>query len=920
MSGLHQILIILFICCQLPASAWVRDTIDISGDWNYVMINLPDSLNPKGLVRLPNTLDNAHLSIYNPPSENTSQLRREYSFTGEVLYETKITIPEKWSNKHLELKLERTKPSTLFIDGNEIGSNLNISSPQIYNLSGLLSPGNHTLELAINNNDSIPPLVAKNSSANSEMSQTNWNGILGRMIIEAKNPLHIEKVIIDDKKPLAPIATVYLSQDPDSLLSLNSYLNGELISTTKLNPDSLSTAIPFNIDASQLWSAINPVMHQLSFSITDKDGNVLDKYDLSTGFRNFTTKGNQFFINGYPVFLRGIVDAAVFPLTGFPPITKEAWLDYFSLLKDYGINHVRFHSWVPPGAAFQAADEVGMYLLVESPLWGEIDKEMVFTNRFLMEDLKSFMSAYAHHPSLVMYSTGNELWGDTSIMGEFMDKAREFNARILATHGSNLYMGIHGQLPGDDFILTSKTSDDIHNSVRGSVSFVDSSTGGFFNSSVPNSTFNFGAATNNISVPVISHEVGQYQSYPDFSQIEKYKGILKPDNLNVFRKKAEQSGLLNFNKEFTEASGKWAAKLYKAEMELAQRSPGIAGFDLFGIKDYPGQGTALVGILDSFLDSKELIDIPSWKASADDVTILAEIPKYVFNPGEPVYINLLESNYSQTADTIKSVDWTLDFASGKIDGKSGFGLINLGEISFRFPEISRPCKYTLKLESENHRVKNAYDLWVFPDKAPEVKNVEVTSDLSLALSLLEKGENVILCPDSALIAKVSLDPLFTPDFFSYKLYHDISREMKMKPSPGTLGLLIRNNHPALAYFPSDSHTDWHWFSIVTNSRPLIIDRMPKDFEPIISVIDNIERSYPLALLMECKVGKGKLIILSADLEKISENPEGRWLLYSLEEYIASKKCDPKITLSDEQVRKLLTMPSQIRKLKELTEF
>ena len=895
-----------------------RESVKLDGYWKYILTNAPSSIPGEGQLILPGTLDAQQKSLFKGESDNTTQLRREYSFVGEAIFSKKIAIPQKWAGKDIILTLERTKPSTVRIDGKKIGSNSRISSPQHYDLTDYLTPGEHTIEIIVNNADSIPPIVARSSHAVSESTQTNWNGILGDIELSILNPFHIEKVEINDKNaPEKITVNIDFSERASSGLTLYYNVNGMEKGSVKIKTGSSSVEFSFAIPSSFLWSAHNPQLSDLRLEIKNNTGDIIDNRIINTGFRNFSSKDRYFTVNGLPVFLRGTVNAAVFPLTGYAPVDKSSWKSYFDILKDYGINHVRFHSWTPPEAAFQAADEAGIYLMIELPIWGELDRDLSFHNRFLQEELKGIMEAFSHHPSFVMFSPGNELWGDISLMKEYTKKAKFLNPRILATYGSNLYLGMNGEIGGEDFIVASKTGDNATMAVRGSLSFADSSDGGHFNSTYPNNNFVFKDGLERLSVPLVSHEVGQYQTYPDFDEISLYTGNLKADNLSEFKKRSILAGNYGKNKGFKEASGKWAAKLYKAEMELAQRSPGVAGFELFGLQDYPGQGTAIVGILNPFMKSKGFISPEEWRESSSDVSVFAEFPKYTFREGEEIEIPITTVNYSDKPFMLETIVWDTGFDNGEVIVKPGFGLLNNKNISFSIPKISTPQKFTLNLSTPDGSITNSYDFWAFPKKKPKVKNVMVTDNLTEALILLDQGEKVILCPDQKSVEKSSLSPLFTTDFWNYRMFRTICDEMQLQPSPGTLGLYIDTEHPALRKFPTDFYTDWQWYPIVANSRPLIIDRLPKDFDPIIEVIDNVERNFRLSLMLECKVGKGKLIILSSDMEKASEYPEGEWLLQSVKEYAASKEFKPGTTLSPEQVVNLVTKPSTARLVKEL---
>ena len=895
-----------------------RDTLSLEGIWEYNLLGAPSSIPGEGEIFLPSTLDSSHKSVYNPLTDETAQLRREFSFIGNAIYSKFIEIPTGWENKNIFLNMERTKPTTLIIDGDTIGSNSVISSSQKYDLTGILTPGLHHIKIAVNNADSIPPVIARSSNAVAESSQTNWNGILGAFFLEARNPFNISAIIIDDR--LAPDSvkiSVKFSQPIEKKYNIGINLNGQEIIGGKTVIGSDKEEFIIGILPGQLWSAEYPVLHDLEIIVTDDSGNLIDTYATRTGFRKFSSSDGLFTVNDRPVFLRGTVNAAVFPLTGYAPVDKESWIRYFSILKDYGLNHVRFHSWTPPEAAFTAADELGIYIMTELPMWGELDRDMKFHNRFLIKDLSGMMNELSHHPSLVMFSPGNELWGDISLMSEYMNMAKELNPRILATQGTNLYLGMNGYIGGEDFIVAAKLGEDSENAIRGSMSFADSSSGGYLNSHYPNSAFDFQKIVNRYNIPIISHEVGQYQSYPDFEEIAKYKGDLKPDNLLEFMKRADEAGTLNKNREFSEASGKWTARLLKAEMEAAQRTPGLAGYQLFGLQDYPGQGTANVGILDPFMDSKGYITPEEWKESSSDILILAKFPKFSFTESERVRIPLSLVNFSSVRDSKTKIYWNTDFDKGSIHFSPSYGLTDIGTIEFSIPEVSKPEIVTLSLSSDNKEVNNSYKFYVYPKHREKINKVYVTDNVDEALKQLEKGDRVFLCPDSTLISSTSLEPLFVNDFWNYRMYRSICDEMGLPPSPGTLGLYMQATHPVFNKFPTEGHTDWQWYPIIVNSRPLIIDRLPKDFNPLIEVIDNVERNFRLALLLECKVGKGKLMILPGNLAKLEQYPEGRWFIQSIKEYMAGKEFNPPVTLTPSQVINLLTKPSVSRKVKEL---
>lgn len=927
---LIPILTALLISTALQA----RKTIDLSGNWNFVLHDVPDSLQSsavtRGILSLPGTLDSNNAGFKTETSQSTDNLARRYTYMGEATYSRMIEIEDEAEGKRIILNLERTRPTKVKVDGIDAGSLTQISASQQYDLSHLLSPGKHILEITVDNGISIPKAVRNSSHACTEATQTNWNGITGNIYLEITDPIHITglRITSDASEKAFIIEGAVARSSSTGPLTVTASANGHSVSKS-LNPedsDEFSLLLPLGSDG-RLWSEWDPALYDITLTLTASDGKELDSIARRSGIRDFSVSGNHFTINGTPVFLRGKHDACVWPLTGFAPTDLETWRNYFKTLKQYGLNHVRFHSWCPPEACFAAADEEGFYLQPELTIWGELDKDQSPLLEFLDADMEALISDYGHHPSFTMFAIGNELWGDTDIMKDFIDKARILQPGLKATYGSNIYLGHRGHIEGEDYLVTCRVGDGdgFSTHARASFSFADADNGGIMNSTYPNTKMTFSEAVNRSAVPVIGHETGQYQIYPDFSTIRKYKGVLRPDNLNEFKRKAKEAGTLRKAEKYAESSGKWAARLYKADMEMNLRTPEMAGFQLLDLQDYPGQGTALVGMLDPFMASKGIITPEEWRESCNGLTILAELPRLTFTGGEPLSFEIVTANYEDRQIAGAEITWQLPFASGHSYAKPGIGVTQQAIVETELPHLKEPRKMRLTLSMKlpevagvkEDTVTNAYNIWVYPAEIAPVRGVTVTSDLNMALRLLGQGERVILAPDSATVSSTTLGPLFQTDYWNYRMFRSICEKVGREPSPGTLGLLIDDTHPALSLFPTDNHTDWQWFDIITNSRPLIIDRLPAGIDPIIEPIDNIDRNYRLALMLECNVGKGKLLIVMTNLEKILSTPEGRWFRHSLEEYVASKQFKPSLSLTPQQLSNLLTIPSLSRTLQEI---
>ena len=624
-------------------------------------------------------------------------------------------------------------------------------------------------------------------------------------------------------------------------------------------------------------------------------------------FRDFHIEGQHFYANEHKIFLRGKHDACVWPLTGYAPMDVDTWKNYLGTCAAYGLNHVRFHSWCPPEAAFAAADELGIILQPELPFWGSFDDKDSTLMAFLHKEGENIIRWYGHHPSFRMFALGNELWGNIDKMAEFIADFRKTAPDKVYTFGSNYYLGYQGVKPGMDYFTTCRVGGEgwgnYTTHTRGSFSFADAADGGMINHFYPNTQMNFTEACSLANVPIISHETGQFQTYPDFEEIMKYSGVLYPYNLEVFRSRLKNVGMLDQAKDFHKASGLWALQLYKQDIEMDLRTSNMAGFQLLDLQDYPGQGSAYVGILDAFMQTKGFCTEREWRQWCCEVVPLFIAPKFCFTNSEGIHAKIQVANYSDQSLQGKTLLWSVANQQGRVTLPDGEGLIDVGTLDIDLNAYHQPSQLQLVLQVEGTQYRNTYDLWVYPvdnDLTKLKKKVIITDELTETIAKqLEKGKSVLLMPHPSTL---TVGGLFQTDYWNYRMFKTISENNKKEVSPGTLGILTNPEHPLFRSFPTQMHTNWQWFPIIKASHPFILDHTDKVYRPIIQVIDNIERNHKLGLVFEFQVSKGRLLVCMSDLEEAAACPEGRQFYRSILEYMTSKDFVPttRITLADFQ--------------------
>lgn len=910
-------------------------SLSLAGEWSVMLGDAKEVRH----AMLPGTIDTNHLGFAPSDTTETTHLTRLYAYKGKATYSRTIEIPKQWKKAAVELFLERTKPTWVYVDGNLVDSCNFISTPQRYILPKLKT-GKHQLDIVVDNSRGVPEQVYGSSHAYTEDTQTNWNGIIGEISLKQV----------------------------------------ELKAGQKLKSGMVQS------ESRQYTGKVLPC------------------------FRDFRIEGAHFYADGHPVFLRGKHDAAVWPLTGHVDMTVEGWMKYLGICSAYGINHVRFHSWCPPEAAFVAADSLGIYLQPELPFWGSFDDKDEKLMAFLHQEGENILREYGHHPSFRMMALGNELWGSIDKMKEFVDDFREIAPDKYYTFGSNYYLGYQGVKEGMDYFTTCRIGGEgwgkYNTHTRGSFSFADAYDGGIINHFRPNTTMNFDEACDKwaspqpwqkqdveqtsckraAGIPIISHETGQFQTYPDFREIKKYTGVLYPYNFEIFCRRLAAAGMLSQADDFHKASGLWSVKLYKADIEMDLRTKNMAGFQLLDIQDYPGQGSAFVGILDAFMESKGITTANEWHQWCSPVVPLLLTDRFCYDENEMMNAKVQIANYGGESLKGKKLVWKLDYALDENFGDDAApnaganidrfnqpsplaqgeipittdeeGLIDIGEIHHKMKVMadgfndgngtcldvkipSRKVILTLDIDYGRYdarRHRNTYDLWIYTtEKNLDIykKGVVITSDLTDEVAKkLEKGAKVLWMPTTSKNFVASADTLsqasnatpytvgglFQTDYWNYRMFKTICENNKKTVSPGTLGILTNPKHPIFCDFPTEMHTNWQWFPVIKESHPLVLDNFAKDDKPIVQVIDNIERNHKLGFVMEWKVGAGKLLVCMSDLEKASEYPEGRAFYESVLSYMRSPEFAPQSEITIANLRKKLKEEPRQISLKELNNI
>ncbi|MCH7224951.1 sugar-binding domain-containing protein [Haloferula sp. A504] len=930
--------------CPVVATAAGPETLPLAGEWRFQLD--PDQAGVAGkwharpltdTIRLPGTTDENEKGILTN-ERPVDRLARVWRWKGAAWYQRDIVIPESWAGKRITLFLERTKHSRLWVNDRFISWRDSLSAPHTFDITTAAPPGRHTLTLLIDNSK-LPPVGP--SHAVDERTQTNWNGIVGRIELRATDPVWIEDVQVfpDAASREARVVTAFgniTGKTAAGSLKLRCR-SRNVKEPDDFAPQSIEVEIPPEGSTLEwtyrpgggvpLWDEFHPALLELDLHLTTRAGEARcsDRRSVTLGMRDFTREGNRLVINGRPVFLRGRVDCANYPLTGYAPMDRESWRRILRIQKDWGLNHVRFHSWCPPAAAFEVADELGLYLQVELPnkrsAFKAPDDENAAVHNYDFLDVNSsedevglfdygkregeaIFRHFGNSPSFTMFTLGNEL-GMNDGMAELVAHFQQVNPRALHAQGSNNRHWDPALPEGDDFWVMAKLGK-MDRPVRGAFHIHRNPPGHVENAS-PSTLVDYRDSIAGVPVPVIAHETGAYQVSPDFREIDKFTGVLRARNYEVFRDRLKAAGMLDQAEDFVKASGALAAICYREEIEAALRTPEFGGFQLLDIMDFPGQGTAPVGMLDVFMDSKGIIGPEKWREFCSETVPLLRMEKYTWTEDETFTAKVQVAHYGPADLVDATVSATLlgipggpvEFDLPKTTLRTG-KVNEIGPISLPLDavDLEAPKDVLLILKVEGTPYRNRYRLWIYPAEiettVPDgVRGFRRFSDDATRVHL-EGGGRVLLFPELTKLPH-SVPGAFMTDYWS-PMFAQGDRKRGEATPPGTLGLLFHPSSPpggaALGHFPTEAHSNWQWWHLVKNARPIILDDTPDDFRPSVQAIDNFARNHKLGVIFETRVGRGSMLVCAIDLPALQDKPEARQLLHSLLRYVGSEQFAP----------------------------
>lgn len=666
-------------------------------------------------------------------------------YVGVAWYQKKVNMPSGWEGRPVILYLERTHwATTLYIDGKKVGEQNSLQTPNRFVLEGMQA-GEHTITLRVDNRLYVD--VGINAHSISDHTQSNWNGIIGDIKLSAKPSRYIESVQIypDLKKKQAKLkirlagnigkdnSTIFLRAETASGNPVGEFVQVEV--DAKSSDGHIEAAVDMGKDL-KIWSEHTPNVYRMNVLLQSSDG--VDRKTYDFGFREFKANGTRFEVNGQPVFLRGTLECCIFPLTGYPAMQNDYWAKIYRTCKEYGLNHVRFHSWCPPEAAFHVADSMGIYLQVECGGWAEVGSGKP-QDQWLKEESDRILEEYGNHPSFCMMVYGNEPGGadQAHYLSGLVDHWKKKDPRR-----------VYSSAAGWPYVENA----DYWNTPDPRIQAWGAGINSIINREAPRTDYDFAGKIRS-DMPTVSHEIGQWCVYPNFKEIDKYTGVLKAKNLEIFKETLADKGMEDMGEKFLYASGRLQTLCYKADIEAALRTPGFAGFQLLDLHDFPGQGTALVGVLDPFWDDKGYVTGEEYRTFCNSTVPLARFPKMVWLNNEKLEVPLEIAHFGEKPLPETMIRWTVSTVDKQILTEGSFtreiplgNCIPVGTVRCDLAGIKEPSQLLVSVQIGDSDMRNRWNIWVYPAVKKTVDNLPyVTTRLDrTAQDKLNKGESVLL--------------------------------------------------------------------------------------------------------------------------------------------------------------------------------
>ncbi len=730
-----------------------------------------------------------------------------------------------------------------------------------------------------------------------------------------------------------------------SLTVLDNYKNVIKTLNGKVGANEFEALV--ELESINLWSVEAPYLYHLELEVAyaDEAIKVLDRF----AFRTLKIEGNKFLINGVPFYQRGFIrghkchdhsNNANLPLIDF-------YRKNILQAKKYGFNTIRFHSTVPEKECFEAADELGMMIHLETqPKKVEYDNivEMVFAKKQLVDnaEIEEIVYSNYNHPSLMTYCIGNEIKkpGKHERAKEILKYIRELDdTRFVidtCAHGEYdredvdfdvQHMGYYFPIGEHDEMFESSENLLCFGSVDDKDMYIENE-----NSAIQRTPF--------FERPVVAHEVCHYTALRDFKALkekfEKY-GTEKPWWIEEELKMIKAKGLEDKYEEMRISSKLFQLETWKKAFESMRMSEFLTGFHFLQFSDTDVYENSN-GIVDCF-DDDQGVDCNEFKKFNGDTVVLAKLKKYEYVEGEvvkiPVFVSQYEkfnNKYGVLTYTLKAGDKVVTTGSLTKLEMTRYGVNKMCTITLKMPkcEKSQTLELSISIAVDNKTIENSWKVYLYKNSSDKIvingefntynfkKAVEIDSNSSVYVTdtvddkffeKLQTEEKVILLYRQDLTRHVK-NKLPSP---KYAFKASWNRFKPVIWDRGTnYGGLVENELLTKFGFDSSRIIDFRYYGVTEDCDKVILDDFPIKVKSLIDGTDKNVRdrfdAYPAyfnlpelqydrtlrnySYCFELMVGECKLLITGMNFMGINEMPSVKCMLETLVNYVKSSEFNP----------------------------
>lgn len=879
---------------QPVSPATTGRVIDLAGEWRFLLdaqdrgvadkvwqTRLPDR------IRLPGSTDTGRYATGSRSIPVRSLRSRVFPYVGPAWYQRDIAVPYAWRRRRVTLFLERCHWETrVWLDGRFVGSQNSLSTPHVYDLTNMATPGTHRLTIRVDNRLELD--LGELCNAVSEETQTNWNGIVGRIELHGTARVWIEEV---QNLPSVPSKSITVRTRIGNLTGRR--VSVKLLHTANARSSMaavvtrtagnvgqgfawVTCTLPLGANA-RFWSTDDPEVYTVRTDLEATDGRTtwVHSCETPTALRSFRAENGRFLLNDFPILLRGAVDRAVFPRSGYPPTSAAAWRKFFTKAKQYGLNHVRFETWCPPAAAFEAADATGMLLLVEAPFHGAGLGQVPARDRFLHDETLRIVRNYGNHPSFALFTLGAVLGGNATYAETILHELKAADPR-------HLYAASTAGIPSaaDDFAVvpvpvrpdSHETSADMHRSSE-------------------------------VSLPVIAHEVGLRGGFPDIGVLAKHAGVLRATGLVRLQDSLGKRGLADKAATMARSAACTDWEFCRASVERLLATGALAGYHLAGFVGGLSWMQGGMGALDIFWDETGIVTPEEMRQWCSDMVPLLVGARHRYSTTETFEAEVALCHFAAQALEQIPVSWSLRSGDAVV-AEGSFQLpriergtvTRVGRIVVPLSHVKPPARLGLIVSVNGTGAKAEWPLWVYSseDEGAFAEGVYVATRLNTrALETLRAGGRVVLLAETSSIR--------------WSVPSSLAFGGNMADQ-GMVGVVCDPRYPALRGFPTRDWAEPQWYDLLSRSRAIVLPVGVPASVCVVEGIDRPTRNLPLALLMECRVLGGRLLACSLDLvSEIGVRHEARQLLKSLLDYAASEFFVPAQEISQEDLARLFRL-------------